>query len=134
MLVLDSIILNLFHILNYSLDKLILSFASIGFTLVLCPALEILNPCKCGSNEISCGGSDVFNLKNIFKSIDQKLSGSEKHFEKFYLTDTAITELEGSTFYEITFDEIEISNATKLKLFNSKEVDRNELCDKNIQC
>ncbi len=108
--------------MNYSLDKLILFYTSIGFILALCPTSEILNPCKCDQNGISCGGNDAFNLKNIFKSIDQKLSGSEKHFERFYLNNTAITELEENTFFEITFDSIEISNATKLKLINSKSL------------
>jgi hypothetical protein len=50
----------------------------------------------------------VFNLKQIFKAIDQKLNASEKHFSKFYLNYTAITALEENTFHEIAFDEIEI--------------------------
>jgi len=77
--------------LNYSLDKLILFYTSIALTLALYPAPEILNPCKCGSIEISCGSNNVFNLKEIFKAIDQKLNESEKHFAKFYLNNTEIT-------------------------------------------
>ncbi len=46
------------------------------------------------------------------------MNKSEKHFKQFYLNNTAITELEENTFFEITFDEIYIFNATKLKLIN----------------
>jgi hypothetical protein len=89
------------------------------YILCLCPAPEVLNPCKCDTNGISCGGNDVINLKNIFNAIDQKLSENEKHFAQFYLNNTAITELEENTFYEITFDEIHIYNTTKLKLIHT---------------
>jgi hypothetical protein len=47
------------------------------------------------------------------------LKNNEKHFNQFELNNTAITELEENTFYEITFDEIYIYNATKLKLINT---------------
>ncbi len=46
------------------------------------------------------------------------MNKSEKHFKQFYLNNTAITELEENTFFEITFDEIYIFNATNLKLIN----------------
>jgi hypothetical protein len=98
----------------------LITFASIGFISGKCPDPEILNPCKCDKYGISCGGNDVLNLKQIFKAIDEKLNANEKHFEKFILNNEAITELEENTFYGITFDKIEISNATKLKLINSK--------------
>ncbi len=111
--------LSKFYIQNSSLDKFILFYTFIEFILALCPAPEILNPCKCDANGISCGGNDWINLKNIFKANDQKLNESEKHFKKFYLNNTAITELEENTFYEITFDEIHIYNVTKLKFINS---------------
>jgi hypothetical protein len=104
---------------NFSLDKLILFYTFIGFILALCPPSEILNPCKCNAYGISCGGNEWYNLKHIFKAIDQRLKNNEKHFNQFELNNTAITELEENTFYEITFDEIYIYNATKLKLINT---------------
>ncbi len=102
--------------------------------LCLCPAPEVLNPCKCDTNGISCGGNDVINLKNIFKSIDQKLNESEKHFKKFYLNNTAITESKENTFYEITFNEIHIYNTKELKLIHTNANQRNDIIDKNIVC
>jgi hypothetical protein len=84
-----------------------------------CPDPKILNPCKCNETGIFCGGNDVLNLKHIFEAIDSELKDNEKHFKQFFLNNTAITELEENTFYEITFDEIKIFNATKLKLINT---------------
>jgi hypothetical protein len=51
--------------------------------------------------------------------MNQLLPDNEKHFTKFYLNNTAITELEENTFYDITFDKIVIHNSTKLKLINT---------------
>ncbi len=85
----------------------------------LCPSPELLYPCKCDQNGITCGGNDSLNLKHVFENIDKNLGQSEKHFERFYLTNTAITEIEENTFFEITFDGIYISNATNLKSINS---------------
>jgi hypothetical protein len=59
-------------------------------------------------------------LKQIFEAIDEELKSNEKHFKRFYFNNTAITELEENTFYEITFEEIYIFNATKLKLINTR--------------
>jgi hypothetical protein len=100
--------------------------------LCLCPAPEILNPCKCDAEGISCGSNDVINLKNIFKAIDQKLNESEKHFKKFYLNNTAITEIEENTLYDITFDEIQIINAKKLKLINTNAFNATNLVTKKF--
>jgi hypothetical protein len=76
--------------------------------------------CKCNENEIYCSGSEWFNLKHVFEAIDEKLKSNEKNFKRFYFNNTAITELEENTFYEITFEEIYIFNATKLKLINTR--------------
>jgi hypothetical protein len=102
------------------------------YILCLCPAPEILNPCKCDAKGISCGGNDVINLKNIFKAIDQKLNESEKHFKKFYLNNTAITEIEENTLYDLTFDEIQIINATKLKLIHTNAFNATNLVTKKF--
>jgi len=78
-----------------------------------------MNPCKCDESGIKCGGTDAFNLKHVFENIDQNLGKNEKHFEQFYLNNTAITEIEENTFLEVTFDEINIYSATNLKSINS---------------
>ncbi len=98
---------------------LLILFALFGFISGKCPDPKILNPCKCNENGIFCGGNDVFNLKHIFEAIDSELNDNEKHFKQFFLNNTAITELEENTFHNITFDQIYIFNATKLKLINT---------------
>ncbi len=85
----------------------------------LCPSPEVLHPCKCDKNFITCGGTDALNLKHVFENIDQNLGENEKHFKQFWLNNTAITEIEENTFFEVTFDDISISDATNLKSINS---------------
>ncbi len=75
--------------------------------------------CKCDQIGIKCGGNDIINLKHMFGILDQKLNASEKHFHQFLLNNTAITELEENTFHGITFDEITIIDAKKLKFINT---------------
>ncbi len=91
----------------------------IGYILCVCPAPELLKPCICNNNEISCGGNDVLNLKHMFQKIDQVLADNQKSFKKFYLNNTAITELEENTFFEITFEEINITDAKNLEMINT---------------
>ncbi len=74
----------------------------------MCPSLELLYPYICDENAITCGGTDDLNLKHVFENIDRNFRENEKHFKLFYLNNTAITEIEESTFFEITFDEISI--------------------------
>ncbi len=85
----------------------------------LCPSPQVLNPCKCDEFGIMCGGTDAFNLKHVFENIDKNSGENEKHFEQFYLNNTAITEIEENTFFKVTFDEIVIIDAKNLKLINS---------------
>ncbi len=85
----------------------------------LCPKPETIHPCKCDDNGIKCGGNDKLNLKQIFESMDQQLADNEKHFNGFFLNNTAITQLDDNTFYDITFDEIRIIKAEKLTSINS---------------
>ncbi len=93
----------------------------------LCPSPEVLYPCKCANvtdgdgagDAVTCGGTDALNLKHVFENIDQSLGENEKHFKQFYLNNTAITEIEENTFFEVTFDEIIIFNTTNLKSINS---------------
>jgi hypothetical protein len=48
-----------------------------------------------------------------------RLPEGKKHFKQFYLNNTAITEIEENTFYDLTFDEIKIMSASKLTLINT---------------
>ncbi len=91
----------------------------VGSILCVCPNPEVLKPCVCSNDEISCGGNDMINLKNMFQKIDQVLADNQKNFKKFYLNNTAITELEENTFFELTFEEINITSAEKLQLINT---------------
>ncbi len=84
----------------------------------LCPSREVLYPCICNEYGIECHGTDALNLKRVFENIDKNLGQNEKHFKRFYLNNIAITEIEENTFFEVTFDEIYIYNATNLKSIN----------------
>ncbi len=96
----------------------------------LCPSPEVLNPCKCDENVISCGGTNALNLKHIFEKIDQNFGENEKHFKIFKLNNTAITEIEENTFFKVTFDEIVIIDATNLKSINSHAFNSTNLITK----
>jgi hypothetical protein len=98
----------------------------------LCPSPEILHPCKCDAEGISCGGKDWFNLIHVFENINQNLPENEKHFKKFYFNNTAITELEENTFSGITFDEIIINDAINLKSINTHAFDSTNLITKGF--
>jgi hypothetical protein len=93
----------------------------------------VINPCRCNATGIYCGGNEKLNLKHIFEYMNQVLPDNEKHFNKFYLNNTAITELEENTFYEITFDEIIIFNSTKLSLINTHAFTTTSLVTKTFQ-
>jgi hypothetical protein len=54
----------------------------------------------------------------MLQKLDQVLTDNQKHFKKFYLNNTAITELEENIFLKLTFEEINITSATNLKLIN----------------
>jgi hypothetical protein len=84
-----------------------------------CPKPELLTPCECASDVISCGGTENINLKDIFNSLSKKLTEERKHFKKFYLNNKAITEIEENIFNDLTFDEIWITEAFNLTLINT---------------
>ncbi len=104
----------------------------IGYILCVCPVPELLKPCICNDNEISCGGNDLLNLKHMFQKIDQELDDNQKSFNKFYLNNTAIIELEENTFSEITFEEINITDAENLKLINTLAFSSNNMIIKRL--
>ncbi len=97
---------------------LILLISVIDLTSSVCPNEDLLYPCYCESDSIYCIGNEYINIKHIFNLLSQKLKDDEKHFEKFYLNNTAINELEENTFYDITFSFINIQ-ATNLTLINT---------------
>jgi hypothetical protein len=84
-----------------------------------CPKPELLSPCTCSSDNINCGGDTFINIKHIFDELSQQLLDGKKNFSQFYLNNTAITEIEENTFYDITFVAIVIEKATKLTKINS---------------
>jgi hypothetical protein len=85
-----------------------------------CPKSDLLKPCVCNNEVISCGGKDAIQLKAIFHSISSQLGNEEeKHFKQFYLNNTAISELPEDTFEDITFDSIQIEEAFNLSLINT---------------
>ena len=91
-----------------------------------CPAPELLKPCVCTDNAIVCSGKSNIDLVNIFQKLEKNLTKSEKHFKRFQLSNTFITELKENTFKDITFNEIIIgscSNLTKIHINAFVETD-----------
>ncbi len=84
-----------------------------------CPKPELLKPCVCDKDIISCGGSESITLKTIFHELSPKLEKGKKHFQEFHLTNKAIEELPENTFEDITFDKIEIRDALNLSLIHT---------------
>jgi Leucine-rich repeat (LRR) protein len=90
-----------------------------GFLEVMseCPKPELVNPCM--NDTIFCEGTEI-NLKHMLNLLFQTLDSGKKHFKKFDLYNTSITELEKNTFYDIVFDEIDIRGAYKLKFIHTE--------------
>ncbi len=84
-----------------------------------CPKPELLKPCVCDTDIISCGGSESITLKTIFHELSPKLEKEKKHFQEFHLNNKAIEELPENTFEDITFDKIEIRDAFNLSLIHT---------------
>ena len=81
-----------------------------------CAPYSSIKPCKFMANDqaIFCGGNTDIDLKAMFHNFSKQLSDNEKHFKKFYLSNTYIKVLEENTFDEITFDEIYINYCSNL--------------------
>lgn len=97
-----------------------------------CPQSNTLNPCKCSNDTISCGGNVTIHLKAIFHRMSYELGDGKKHFQKFYLNNTAISELPENTFEDITFDSIQIVNAYNLSLIHTFAFSATNLALKNF--
>jgi hypothetical protein len=69
---------------------------------------------------IYCNGTDSIDLKTIFHEISVALKEGNKHFREFYSENTAIKELQESTFEDITFDIINIVEAHNLSQIHTK--------------
>jgi len=80
-----------------------------------------LEPCYCDSNTttIYCTGNETIALKTIFHRLSFEVDDGKKHFNRFYLNNTTIYELEENTFDEITFDSILLKNALNLSLIHT---------------
>ncbi len=86
-----------------------------------CPPNNTTNPCNCEYNyRINCIGDKVINLTHIFQDLSLKLENkTDKEFDTFVLSNTAITQLEDNSFHDITFRTIRLSNASKLNYISS---------------
>jgi hypothetical protein len=114
--------LNLIQISVYLL-RIALIWAIIAYIYGECPKADLLKPCNCVEDVISCGGNNPIDLKTIFHGLSSKLKNDQKHFKQFYLTNEAITQLPENAFEDITFEKIEIRNASKLSLIHTKAFD-----------
>jgi hypothetical protein len=84
-----------------------------------CPKPELLKPCFCNADGISCGGNQTIDLKTIFHGLSSTLEEGKKHFRQFSLNNTALSELLENTFGNITFDHILIKEAKNLTRFQT---------------
>jgi hypothetical protein len=84
-----------------------------------CPKPELLKPCFCSADGISCGGNQTIDLKTIFDGLSSNLEEGNKHFRQFSLSNTALSELLENTFGNITFDYISINGAKNLTRFQT---------------
>ena len=64
--------------------------------------------------------------------MSKNLRTSDKHFWKFYLDNTAITELKENTFSDITFDDIFIYQCTNLTKINPNAFNKTRLVTKSL--
>lgn len=109
-----------------------LFFTTIDYNSGECPKPELLKPCICDEDVISCGGRETIPLKTIFHGLSPKLENSKKHFKQFYLNNTEINELPENTFEDITFEEIRIENALNLSSIHTKAFTANNLLLKTL--
>lgn len=125
---------NKYNFFWFTVSFLIL-FNVYGFAFISseCPKPDIIDPCICVyKTDIHCYGNQTLNLKEIFNNLSQKLENGNKHFDRFYLNNTAIHELEEFVFSDITFNEIFIRNATNLSLINTNAFNETDFITRSI--
>jgi hypothetical protein len=86
----------------------------------VCPSTEVMFPCVCQSQEITCGGTEKINLMQIFQRISNSLKDTEKHFQFFTFNNTAVDVIEENSFMDITFIAVEFVDAVKLRKISPK--------------
>ena len=97
-----------------------------------CGANQYLKPCTLVRNQIQCGGTTAFDLNGVLSNFSQQLSDNGKHFNSFYLSNTAIKELVDNVFDEITFDKIYIDGCSSLKQIQRDAFSSNNMFTKEI--
>ena len=106
--------------------------AAVGLTRCSCPAPALITPCTCEQNSIYCNWESDIDLFEIFVKLDQNLNKSEKHFDKFLLKNTAITEIKANTTKSIKFDEIHINGCSSLKQVDKNAFDGTNFITKQL--
>ena len=92
-----------------------------------CPSAKLLEPCTCNSGSIYCVGNNDMDLVQIFQTLENNLTKTEKHFNEFYLSNTFMTELKENTFSDITFDIISVEHCSSLKSIHKNAFTKTEL-------
>ncbi len=81
----------------------------------VCPNKAVIYPCLCDNGNIHCGGGEELLLDHIFTHMTTAIPNeNERNFKKFTLMNPAIKELKREAFAKITFETIELINATNL--------------------
>ncbi len=85
-----------------------------------CPPIEWLHPCECEELSVTCGGSQNYNISQIFENIAKNWKHENKHFDCFILQNNQIEGLIENLFHGITFTKLFIINAVNLKRITSQ--------------
>ncbi len=85
-----------------------------------CPKADLLKPCLCDKDVISCGGHNSINLKNIFHNLSTILKSDKKHLKGFFLNNTEVNELPENIFEDIIFETISIRDSKKFAKIHTK--------------
>jgi len=81
----------------------------IALTSAICPNQEIVSPCKCQDNSISCADIHTeLDLKKLFENINNNTASNQKNWGSFHLENTNVRELPANVFGEISFEQVHL--------------------------
>lgn len=80
---------------------------------------HLIEPCVCGDNQILCLSDRSFDLKTVFDYLTLTIHWKERKFERLVIDAPEVTQLDETSFSEIWFEEIVITNAKNLQRIHS---------------
>ena len=98
----------------------------------LCPKSDLISPCTCLGDAISCSGTTPIDIEAIFHKLGLSLTKEEKRFHSFNLNNTSVSHLKENTFKDIVFDEIHIHDCNNLTVINENAFVQTSLVTKKV--